>query len=187
MNNEGVKIEVDLNKRGFVIRDDPDTTSVVVDRIAQIGNVSEEAAATLKALCEVMNVDQDALKERMVINALKEKRTIEPSLEGDALEVIERLITERDDYKNRLYGELKCNKEQHEALVDVKNKYLKEIDKNTNVLNALDQCYYILGKFPDKRKYTKNDMMNAQVNIVNQFSDHHREIIKILTEETEQQ
>ena len=159
----------------------------VVDKFAEVAKSANEVSATLKALCEVMHVDEVALKEKMVINALKEKRTIGPSFENDALEVIERLIVERDDYRNRLNCELKCNKEQHEALVDVKNKHMKEIDKGTKILNTLNQsCYYILGKFPDKRRYTKDDMMDAQVDIVNQFGEHHNKIIKILTEDFEE-
>lgn len=183
---ESVKIEINPDKKhAFVYTES--TMDTVTDRFAQVVKVSDEAAATLKALCEVMNVDPDALQERMVINALKEKMTIEPSFENDVLEVIERLIAERDDYRNRLNGELKCNKEQHEALVDVKNKCLKEIDKGTKILTVLNQsCYYILGKFPDKRRYTKNDMMDAQADIVNQFGEHHNKIIKILTEDFEE-
>ena len=64
---------------------------------------------------------------------------------------------------------------------------MKEIDKGTKILNALNRsCYYILGKFPDKRRYTRDDMMDAQVNIVNQLGKHHNEIIKILTEDFEE-
>ena len=164
-------------------------SDTIVDRFAEVTKSGKETAAALKALCEVMNVDPYAMKERMVINALKNDGKGYPGdLHTDALEVIGTLRRARDEYRERLDKAIDCNKEQHEALVNVKNQYLKQMDRHTKAIDALNNPLVILGCFEDKRRYTSDDMIAAQRKIFDAYEKNIQAVIKnILTEETKQQ
>lgn len=163
------------------------STTSLVDSLAKAAAAGAEASATLKALCEVMHVDEVALKERMVINALKEKRTLEPSLENDALEVIERLIAERDMYKSQRDKLRRDCDERYDAYKherDLRMKLEYKICRATTRLSPPNRV--VFGKLEKKRRYTKDEVINAQIDILDQMRDHEDKIIKILTEDFEE-
>lgn len=161
-------------------------TESVVDKFAEVAAAGAEATATLKALCEVMHVDEAALKEKMVINALKEKRTIGPSFENDVLEVIERLIAERDEFKRQRDKLSRDCDERYDAYRREKDLRIKLDRKIASAVHGLENSSAILGCFVHKRKYTEDDMNRAQLKVYDQFQLNNKLIIKILTEDFEE-
>ena len=177
---EGVKIEFMSSNDGVAFGRHCEDTNTVFDRFAEAG---AEATATIKALCEVMNVDQGALKEKMVINALRKKSTIGPSFENDALEVIERLIKERNDYKARNDDAVRVNRELSDEYLKCKKERDDLAHKIHRVEHRLEMPHFILGKIEEKRKYTKEDVIKAQIDVMDQAKDTNQKIINILTED----
>lgn len=164
-----------------VLESDVDT---VTDRLAEMNTKADEAAATLKALCEVMNVDPIAMKQRMVMNALKNDGKGYPGdLYTDTLEVIGTLIHARDRYKDELEVAKNAN-------FTIKKNCAEAMKERDELKHRISRAAYRLsppnhatfGKLEKKRRYTKDEVINAQIDIFQQMRDHEDKIIKILTE-----
>jgi hypothetical protein len=182
---ESVKIDINCDTKQAFVYTEP-TMDTVTDRFVQVVKVSEEAAATLKALCEVMDVDPIAMKQRMVMNALKNDGKGYPGdLYTDALEVIGTLIHARDRYKDELESAKNANFTVKKNCAEA----MKECDRLGQKIHraecSLEMPHFILGKFEEKRKYTNQDVISAQIDVMDQARDHYQQIYKILTEDSE--
>lgn len=171
-----LEVDIDLSK-----------CEVVVDGVSHAIKVSEEAAATLKALCEVMDVDPVAMKQRMVMNALKNDGKGYPGdLYTDALEVIGTLICARDRYKD----ELELTKNANYAVKKNCAEAMKERDDLKHRINRavrrLEPPHSVDFGIKTKRRYTRHEVVNAQIDVFQQMRDHMDKIINILTEDNEQ-
>lgn len=162
-------------------------TDTVVDKFAELATSAENSAATLKALCEVMNVDPIAMKQRMVMNALKNDGKGYPGdLYTDALEVIGTLIHARDRYKDELELVKDANDTLKKNWANNMKSREEDLSKIGRATLELKLSSAILGGFRHKRRYTEDDMNRAQLNVYDQFCKNNERIIKILTEDFEE-
>lgn len=156
---------------------------------ARIDNIS----ATIDSLVDMLNLNKDELKEKMIIKALKNLNNGYGSgyvgnLYSDILELITRLTKERDEAKSRV-GRLeeKINKEYriNQELFDRTRKLLiKEGD-------AKDKLRMILISPPDldlcyKKKYSYNEVLAAEKSLRSELDKRLTNIIETLTEDTKQ-
>lgn len=183
---ESVKIDINCDTKQAFVYTEP-TMDTVTDRFVQVVKVSEETAATLKALCEVMDVDPIAMKQRMVMNALKNDGKGYPGdLYTDTLEVIGTLIHARDRYKD----ELEVAKNANFSVKKNCAEAMKERDDLKHRINRavrrLEPPHRVDFGIKKKRKYTRHEVVNAQIDVFQQMRDHMDKIIKILMEDFEE-
>ncbi len=168
--------------------------SDVVDSMTKIGKTANESARMMQVLCDILDVNELVFEEKVTLRNLDELIDSHRLCSQDctnavvaARALIERLISERDDARKQYQASREECDGLHEEIVQYRKELSRRECQNRRARNVLMSMGPILGGFEYKRKYTGDDMRHAQIMVYDSYEKDREGVIKILTEETDDQ